>query len=199
MLFLAKIVIFKKRFEDGFRGGGEFLQNDLMVVSSFWLLVTYSCPPHPPTPPHTSPLLFPRAAGRWLYSLPFLSRKRHQPQATHCPKMFSVWSSCQKPVHLSHATLTSASSDEFWQSAAWPPSQNEAPRGSCAVVPMPDVCLMGKLGMACKQTEDGDSWKQFALALAGEQGSRHHRGLKNQVTCDGNLNRGNCCFLYLCL
>ena len=62
---------------------------------------------------------------------------------------------------------------------------------------MPDVCLMGQLGMVCKQTEDGDSWKQFALALAGKQGSRHHRGLINQVTCHGNLNRGNCCFLYL--
>ena len=53
----------------------------------------------------------------------------------------------------------------------------------------------GQTGQGLQTDRYGDSWKQFALALTGKPGSRLHRRLKIQVTCDGNLNRSNRCFL----
>lgn len=38
---------------------------------------------------------------------------------------------------------------------------------------------------------------ELVMALAGEQGSRHHRNLENQVTYDRNLDKGSSFFLYL--
>ena len=203
-------LLFKKKVKEGrtwkSRGIiGEWFDDSLQLADINYLLISsLTTPPtlhtHTHTHTHThhriTPLVtaFPRAVSRSQNPLPFFSENSISLRPPIVPTCFlfisgarnkPMYPTRQWPLHLQmHSDRVQLGPYLRLR------LQEEAVLGPQA------RCLPnGQTGQGLQTDRYGDSWKQFALALTGKPGSRLHRRLKIQVTCDGNLNRSNRCFL----